>query len=167
MRSEHFSIGLVLLAIAASGCLPDPAYPDEPTLSFISFDEDPSGGRELVMAFTDGDGDFGLDQPDTLAPDFCATCPYHQNLHCEYEELRDGTWTWIPLDPNAGQVPFYYRIPRVTPSGANPALNGTIAVQMPTWHLATPYDSMRFRLTIWDRALNASNEVITPAFSKP
>jgi len=167
MCSRQFCIGLVLLALSVAGCLPEPAFPDEPTLAFIAFEEEPDGGRELILAFTDGDGDFGLDQGDTLVPDFCASCPYHQNLHCEYEELRDGIWTWIPLDPEAGQVPFYYRIPRVTPSGANPALNGTIAVEMPTWYLATPFDSMRFRLTIWDRALNASNEVVTPAFRKP
>lgn len=167
MRARHFSLALGAFAAAAVGCLPEPAFPDEPTLAFVSFDAQADGGRELVIAFTDGDGDLGLDQGDTLAPNFCATCPHHQNLHCEYEELRDGEWTWIPLDPEAGQVPFYYRIPRVTPSGANPALNGTIAIDMPTWHLASEYDTMRFRLRIWDRALNASEEVITPAFVKP
>lgn len=167
MRARHFSMGLVLSAAAFSGCLPEPAYPDEPQVAFVSFDESPGGGRELVLEFSDGDGDFGLDQGDTLAPDFCATCPHHQNLHCEYEELRDSGWTWMPLDPAQGQVPFYYRIPRVEPSGANPALHGTIAVDMPTWHLATPADSMRWRIVIWDRALNASNALTTPAFAKP
>ena len=75
-------------------------------------------------------------------------------------------WTWVPLDPAQGQVPFYYRVARVEPSGANPSLHGTIAIDMPTWHLATPADSMRWRITIWDRALNASNEITTPAFAK-
>ena len=167
MNSAQFSIALVAFSSWGVGCLPEPAYPDEPTLSFVSFEPTATGGRELVVAFTDGDGDLGLDQADTLAPDFCASCPFHQNLHCEYEELQNGEWTWIPLDPEAGQVPFYYRIPRVTPSGTNPSLNGTIAVNMPTWHLATEYDTLRFRLTLWDRALNASNEVVTPAFVKP
>jgi hypothetical protein len=167
MKGRYFSVGWIALVGLGSGCLPDPAFPDEPTLTFISFDPNGGSGRELVMAFTDGDGDFGLNQSDTVAPHFCSTCPYHQNLHCEVDELRNGVWTWVPLDPEAGQVPFYYRIPRITPSGSNPSLNGTLAIDMPTWHLATPYDTMRFRIRIWDRALNASNEVVTPFLLKP
>jgi hypothetical protein len=167
MKARNFYTVWAAWAVTGLGCLPEPAFPDEPTLGFVSFEATALGGRELVLSFTDGDGDFGLDQGDTLAPDFCAVCPHHQNLHCEYEELREGVWTAIPLDPAAGQVPFYYRIPRVTPSGANPALNGTVAVDMPTWYLPTAYDTMRFRVRIWDRALNASNEVTTPAFVKP
>ena len=167
MRAGQISFGIALAAVTWSGCLPDPAYPDEPQLTFVSFDEAVGGGRELVLEFSDGDGDFGLDQADTLAPDFCATCPHHQNLHCEYEAFEDGEWGWIPLDPAQGQVPFYYRVPRVEPSGSNPALHGTIAIDMPTWHLNTGADSMRFRITVWDRSLNPSNEVVTPGFATP
>lgn len=129
-------------------------------------DYQPSGGRELVISFTDGDGDVGLGQGDTLPP-FCPSCTYHQNLKLEYEEWRHGTWVHIPLLPEAGQVPFYYRIPRVTPTGQNPALQGTIALDMPTWFLNSNYDSLRFRIELWDRSLNVSNAIYTPVLRKP
>lgn len=148
------------------GCLPEPNFPDEPLIEFQSFDLSGSGGRELVIGFSDGDGNVGLAQGDTLAP-FCATCEHHQNLKCEYQEWRDSVWVEIPLNPEAGQIPFYYRVPPVAPTGQNPAQHGTINIAMNSWHLNSPYDSMRFRITLYDRDLNPSNEVFTPATLKP
>lgn len=165
--ADIFRLGTVgvFAAVACVGCLPDPAFPDEPTLVFVALEE-MGEGRNLVLHFTDGDGNVGLGQSDTLAP-FCPTCEHHQNLKCEYEELRDGEWTLIPLNPEAGQVPFYYRVHRVEPSGTDPAQNGTIEVEMSTWYLPTVHDTLRFRIVLEDRDLNVSNEVITPAFVKP
>lgn len=148
------------------GCLPEPSFPDEPSLSFVSFDLREDGSRALILAFTDGDGDVGLDQGDTLPP-FCPSCAFHQNLKCEYDELRDGVWTWVELNPEAGQIPFYYRVPRIAPTGQNPALNGTISVAMNSWFLQSSFDSLRFRITLYDRSLTASNEVVTDIVTKP
>jgi hypothetical protein len=152
--------------VAGVGCLPEPQYPLQPVIGFESMELTESGGRELVLSFTDGDGDIGLGQGDTLPP-FCTGCAHHQNLKLEYEELRDGAWTPIPLNPEIGQVPFYYRVPRVTPTGQNPTLQGTIALDMPAWYLSSPYDTLRFQITLWDRSLNASNTIYTPALFKP
>ena len=58
------------------GCLPDPMFPDEPTLSFDSFEAMDNGTATMTLGFTDGDGNVGLSQGDTLPP-FCATCPHH------------------------------------------------------------------------------------------
>lgn len=151
---------------AVTGCLPEPAFPDEPAIEIQAFDPTSNGGRTLTIGFTDGDGDIGLDSQDTLGV-FCATCAYHYNLKCEYEELRDGVWTPVPLNAAAGQIPFYYRIPRVEPTGSSPSQHGTVEVDMPTWHLSGPYDTLRFRVTLWDRSLNASNTAFTPAVLKP
>ena len=169
MRIQLFlSFGALLASVALvwTGCLPDPAYPDEPEVTFVSFELQADGSRELIIQFTDGDGDLGLSQADTMPP-FCASCDFHQNLHCDYQEWRNGDWFEIFLDPNAGQIPFYYRVPNAQPSGQEPALNGTIAVDMSTWYLSSSYDSLRFRITLFDRALNASNEVFTPPLLKP
>lgn len=148
------------------GCLPEPNFPDEPLIEFHSFDLTPAGGRELVIGFSDGDGNVGLAQGDTLAP-FCPTCEHHQNLKCEYQEWRDTAWVEIGLNPDAGQIPFYYRVPPAAPTGQNPAQSGTIAIAMNSWHLNSPYDSMRFRIQLFDRDLNASNQVFTPGTLKP
>lgn len=154
------------VACALSGCLPEPAYPDTPVLTFVALEPTAAGGRALVLAFTDGDGDVGLDSGDTLGV-FCPTCEHHYNLRCEYEELRNGVWTPVELNPAAGQIPFYYRVPRSSPSGSSPAQNGTLSVDMPSWYLSGPFDTLRFRVKLWDRSLNASNEVLTAPAIKP
>lgn len=141
-------------------CLPEANYPIEPVIKFIAFDISENNTAVLSIEFTDGDGDLGLNSSDILPP-FCSTCDHHFNLMCEYDELRDGEWTHIPLVPAQGQVPFYYRVPRVNPSGSNPALKGVIEIAMNTWSLQSEYDTLRYRITLEDRGLNLSNEDTT------
>jgi len=166
-----FQIAPIALGCAAvlglSRCLPEPNLPDNPLIEFQSFELNPDGSRELVIGFTDGDGDVGLAQGDTLPPNFCAACEFHYNLKCEYQELQDGQWVQINLDPDAGQIPFYYRVPPAIPTGDNPALNGTIAIAMNSWSLTSAYDSLRFQITLFDRSLNESNTVFTNMVLKP
>ena len=88
---------MVLLILACSvGCLPDPAYPLEPTLTFQSLATQEDGTATLTLAFTDGDGNVGLTQADTLPP-FCQTCEHHYNLVGEYEEWVDNAWRSPPF----------------------------------------------------------------------
>ena len=54
----------------------------------------------------------------------------------------------LELNPNEGQVPFYYRVPRAVPSGTNAAINGVVEIAMNTWSLQSDYDTLRFRITI-------------------
>ena len=161
-----FSALLISAGVLSTGCSPDPAYPDEPEIELVSFELQIDGSRELIIQFSDGDGDLGLSQADTMPP-FCASCEFHQNLHCDYQEWRGEEWFEIVLNPNAGQIPFYYRVPIAEPTGQSPALNGTITVDMPTWYLNSTYDSLRFRITLFDRSLNVSNEIFTPVLLKP
>jgi hypothetical protein len=170
MKIQFQMVFLVLgcaTVFGLSRCLPEPNLPDNPLIEFQSFELNADGSRELVITFTDGDGDVGLAQNDTLAPHFCADCEYHYNLKCEYQELQGGTWVQIDLDPDAGQIPFYYRVPPAIPTGDNPALDGTIAIAMNSWSLTSAYDSLRFRITLFDRSLNESNETFTNLVLKP
>ena len=112
-------IALIGALLPLAGCLPEPNFPDEPIIEFQSFDLSAGGGRELVIGFSDGDGNVGLAQADTLAP-FCPTCEFHQNLKCEYQEWRDTAWVEIELNPVAGQIPFYYRVPSRCAHGSKP-----------------------------------------------
>lgn len=157
---------LIAAAVLLGGCLEPASYPDEPVISFKSLT--PNGtAAVLKVDFTDGDGNIGLDQDDTTGV-FCPdTCQFHYNLFLEYYELQDGEWTLIELDPEAGQIPFYYRVPNIQPSGQNPALNGEISIDMPSYYLFSDYDTLRFEIQLFDRDLNGSNIETTPIFIKP
>lgn len=147
-------------------CLEPASYPDEPAISFESFTPNGNSAR-LVLNFTDGDGNIGLDQADTTGVNCLDTCLYYYNFFCEYYELQQGSWVHIPLDWEDG-LAFYYRIPRIRPSGQNPALNGQIQVAMePQYYLVSEFDTIRYLIHIVDRDLNVSNTITTPNFLKP
>ena len=78
----------------------------------------------MTLAFTDGDGNVGLTQADTLPP-FCQTCAHHYNLVGEYQEWKDTSWRVPTLI-----VPYAYRVPVAEPTGSSPALDGTIQVEL-------------------------------------
>lgn len=160
MKKLKNSYIVLFISMGLVSCLPEANYPIEPVIKFITFDISEDNTAVLSIEFTDGDGDLGLNSSDILPP-FCSTCDHHFNLMCEYDELRDGEWTHIPLVPAQGQVPFYYRVPRVNPSGSNPALKGVIEIAMNTWSLQSEYDTLRYRITLEDRGLNLSNEDTT------
>ncbi|MDA0939637.1 MAG: hypothetical protein O2990_01420 [Bacteroidetes bacterium] len=163
VRRRIFPATMVMaLCWAWFGCLPDPMYPDEPTLAVERFVTHSDGTATLTLRFTDGDGNVGLTQADTLPP-FCATCEHHFNLVGEYQEWENETWNV----PNL-LVPFAYRVPVAEPTGSSPALDGTIDLALTSWHLVgTSADSVRFTWTLWDRDLNPSNEAVTDALAVP
>lgn len=170
MKRPHYILFIFLAATAGwlSSCLEAVSYPDEPHIYFKSLDINAAGdGSELVIGFTDGDGDIGLDQGDTSGI-FCPdTCRYHHNLFCDYYELRDGEWVEVePTNPVGEPVKFYYRVPPIRPSGQNPALRGEIRVDMAPAYLISAWDTFRFEIQLVDRALNHSNVVTTPEFVK-
>ena len=158
--NKLFKPAVFLITITSIGCLEYVSYPNQPIVEFLSFEVMENNGAVLSFNVTDGDGDLGLDPEDIIFP-FCPTCEHYYNLKCEYDELRDGVWTHIDLNPNEGQVPFYYRVPRATPTGTNQAINAVVEVDMQTWYLQSSYDTLRFRITIEDRSLNLSNEDTT------
>ena len=157
---------IILVGMALTGCEPPVSPPPEPHLTSIELATAGDIGT-LILGFEDGDGNFGLAPEDTVDA-FCPTCPFHHNIFCEYEELRNGQWTPVSLDPALGQVPFYYRAPRIEPSGQNKALRGTITVELaPRYYLTSEWDSLRFAVHIVDRDLQSSDTLRTPTVLKP
>ncbi len=146
--------GVLLL----SGCLKTEAFPPEPVITFKSLEQF-GDSASLVIGFTDGDGDIGLNATDIQAP-FDTGSAYYHNLFVGYAELRNGVWTDIDL-----LLPLNYRIPRITPEGQNKALVGEIAVALKPWPIVpgNPFDTVRFSVRMVDRELRESNTVITDA----
>jgi hypothetical protein len=156
----------VLGLISVVGCELPVSLPPEPVLNSVElFTEGETG--TLILGFEDGDGNFGLEQADTTDA-FCPECPFHHNVFCQYQELRDGIWTPIELNPEIGQVPFHYRAPLIVPTGQNKAQRGTITVELePRYYLTSAWDTLRFAVHIIDRDLQSSDTVMTEVVTKP
>jgi len=156
-------ISLAFILFGMSSCLKVEVLPDEPSIMYKSFNFYPDSAV-LVFSFQDGDGDVGLNEEDTLAP-FNVEGENYFNLYCYYYELQNSEWIFY----NNIATPFYYRVPRVTPTGQNPTLKGEMSVTFtpPYYLLNTGFDTCRFEVVLVDRSLNRSNRITTTSFLKP
>lgn len=164
MKSVSYSVAkvAVLAALVAPivGCFPKEEFPVEPRITMKSFEQF-GDSASLTISFTDGDGDIGL-EPSALQPPFDTGSTFFHNMFLEYEELQNGEWVRPTLS-----IPFYYRIPNITPTGQNKVLEGDIAVALKPWPVfpaapGSPNDTVRFSVKLVDRALNQSNTEFSP-----
>ena len=100
---------------------------------------------ELHIYFTDGDGDIGLFESDTIAP-------YDYNLFVNYFEMYNDSLQQINVNP-----PYHIRIPNLTPTGQNKSLKVDVKYDVDVTYRNS--DSIKFELKLFDRALNESDWV--------
>jgi hypothetical protein len=146
-------------------CQKSKEYPIEPVIEMSSRQalQNPS---KIIVSFTDGDGDIGFHESDTMPPyNFIddgngnSSNKFYYNLLLIYFEKNDGLWEEIET-----LVPYSYRVPYITPTGQNKALNGEIEVDVVL--PGNRPDSIRFDIELIDRALHESNRLTTPVFYK-
>jgi hypothetical protein len=159
---KRWSFLLIILLTGAVSCLKDKQLPDVPQLTTSSFEFTETGGA-MILGFTDGDGNFGLEEGDTSG--VFSDCIRSWNLYAEYYELRNGIWTREVIDPCDGPFPdndvaFYYAIPWAKPTGQDQTQEGEIRIDMNTWYLESEFDTIRFEVKIVDRAMNESNTIV-------
>lgn len=155
--------GVILLGgVLFSGCLKTEEFPDTPAITFKSFNFH-GDSASLVIAFTDGDGDVGLDPSDN-APPYDTASVHYFNLFLQESEKVNNVWHDVEFEE-----PIHYRIPRITPTGQNKALEGEIAVAIDPFPLFITgnADTVRFSIEMEDRALNRSNKVFTSEIFVP
>lgn len=157
-----------LLIISVSSCLKPVSYPDEPVLETATY-VDMGDSLMISVSFTDGDGDIGLNSDDTTNP-FNPASFYHFNLYVEYFEMEEGVWVKGTQDPSgensplADSISFGFRIQNLTPIGQNKTLKGIINVVLEPLAYNTysnHNDTVKYRVTLIDRALNISNSIET------
>lgn len=156
-----------------STCRKFEEYPIEPQIEYnnflLEFNES-TGITErgvLMISYTDGDGDIGLNARDTLPP-FNYGSDYYYNMIIDYYEKQNGKWELVPLifkDPETGEndtLTFSVRIPNLTPSSGNQSIKGVIQDTMYLYNPLSEFDTIKFSVHIIDRALHQSNTVETP-----
>ena len=152
MRILFFFIFSVFFFASISSCKKENVYPIEPVIEMSDRQQYQSPSM-MIVSFTDGDGDVGFAEGDTLYP-YNYTGEngnkYYYNLLLYYFEKIDDEWVPVELAIN-----YFYRVPYLTPTGQNKSLKGEIevAISLP----ANRPDSIRFEIELIDRALNESN----------
>lgn len=169
MKLKKLALLILIIPLAFFSCKKYEDYPPEPGIEFMDFtllrdDQGIDQRGVLRFSFSDGDGNIGLYDYDTLPP-------YDYNLFVKYFELQNGEFKEIFLitptyiDDSTivyDTATFNGRIPILTPAGKNKAISGEIEDTLFVNNPVSTFDTIMFEVYIQDRALNKSNVIQTP-----
>jgi hypothetical protein len=161
VKFRYVLVITLFLTASFSGCMKKENYPDTPQIEFLGYTNVYDTGMYATggiinISFKDGNGDIGfLSEADTFPP-YQPGGPYYYNFVITYFEKRNGIFTEVDLS-----LPFSARIPYLTPQNPGKAIKGTISNTI-EYFLKPAYDTIQYKLFIYDRALHKSNVVTTP-----
>jgi hypothetical protein len=171
MKTKYL-IGLLFLAICS--CQKPVEYPVEPEIAYEGFtylinaDSTFSGEGIISLSYTDGDGDLGLDDSDTLPP-FGFNDAHYYNMVVDYLKCVNGEFVKTPLlswnaqTQSYDTVTFNARFKRLRDSEEPKAISGTMDYKLTVQNPFSPVDTVKFEIRILDRALHESNVIQTEA----
>lgn len=181
-KQVWIAIGLMVLIVTA--CQKTVEYPIEPKITYESFiylfnaDSTFTGQGILSFSYTDGDGDLGLDDRDTIAP-FGLNDAHYYNMIIDYMKSVNGEFVKVPLlSPHVAidsadtqlydTVSFNARFHRLRDSEEPKAISGTMEYTLTVQNPLSPNDTIKFEIHILDRALHESNVIQTePIYTNP
>ncbi len=146
---------LFLLMMAFSSCEKLQKYPDTPTVEYKAFNlyksQDVLGNNillgELEIQFTDGDGDIGIEQPDSTA----TADSLKYNLFMTMWTLKNNAWEKAQDESSVQN----FRVPYIERTGQNKTLKGLITVSLE--YKTIQYDTIRYTFYLIDRQFHRSN----------
>ena len=183
MKNKYL-IGLLFLVMAMMSCQKPVEYPIEPIIAYEGFtylfntDSTFSGEGVISFSYTDGDGDLGLDDSDTLTP-FGFHDSHYFNMEVDYLKCVNGVFVKTPLlSPHVptsatdtvlwDTITFNARFKRLRDSEEPKAISGKMDYRLTVQNPFSPNDTVKFEIRILDRALHESNAIQTDAiFTNP
>ena len=176
---KRYLIGLLFLTMAILSCQKPVEYPIEPKITYNGFtylfnsDSTFSGEGVISFSYTDGDGDLGLDDADTLPP-FGFHDAHYYNMMIDYLKCVNGEFVKTPLlswnvqTQTYDTITFNSRFKRLRDTEDPKAISGTMDYTLPIQNPFSPNDTVKFAIRILDRALHESNVIQTdPIFTNP
>lgn len=173
MKNKNL-IGLLFLALAVLSCQKPVEYPIEPHIKYEGFtylinaDSTFSGEGVISFSYTDGDGDLGLNDSDTLPP-FGLHDAHYYNMVVDYLKCVNGEFVKMPLlswnvqTQSYDTISFNARFKRLCNSEEPKAISGTMDYTLIVQNPLSPDDTVKFEIRILDRALHESNVIQTDA----
>ncbi len=171
---RFIGITSVLLLLASAACRREVEYPIEPRIAYTDFtylinaDSTFSGEGVISFSYTDGDGDLGLDDSDTLPP-FGYNDTHYYNMLVDYLKCVNGEFVKAPLlswnvqTQGYDTLTFHARFKRLRDSDEPKAISGTMDYKLTVQNPFSPSDTVKFEIRILDRALHESNVIQTEA----
>lgn len=176
---KHYLIALLFLTMAMLSCQKPVEYPIEPHIKYEGFtylmnaDSTFSGEGVISFSYTDGDGDLGLNDSDTLPP-FGFHDAHYYNMMIDYLKCVNGEFVKTPLlswnvqTQSYDTITFNARFKRLRDTEEPKAISGTMDYTLPVQNPFSPNDTIKFEIHILDRALHESNVIQTdPIFTNP
>lgn len=175
MKQLHYLLFFLLGVLLLPSCAKDENFPETPNLEYKGFTKikNATGKDSLViinLSFTDGDGDIGLTNADSVSP-FRYGEKYFFNLYAEFYSIDNGIASKIRspfISPDTlykDTINFSQRIAYLTPKGRNKSIKGKL-------DLVTTFvtidlnqvrpDSVYYEITLFDRKLQQSPVIKTP-----
>ena len=154
----HLFFSLTLILGFLSSCFKKEEYPIEPIITYDSFmvvDD----SAQITFNFTDGNGDIGLNDYDTIAP-YNIDSEFHYNLYIHYFEKNDQTGWTEGLDLDGNPIIFRYRIEPINTKGKTKGIKGKMDIDLGNLYynpLSNQSDTVKYSIQLIDRALNKSN----------
>lgn len=160
----------MFIGVGIYSCKDKPSYPSTPVITYKNFIRygNPSNpdSVELVVSFTDNEGDIGLDQSDTFGL-FKTGNIFMDYLYWDTTGTGPDHWSYYDMTPT-DSIPFdtlkvAYRVPPVLPDG-DPAepMKGLIYVKQKPF--IKVYDKIMYVVYLYDKAHHRSDTIHTPAF---
>ncbi|CAH0997145.1 hypothetical protein EMA8858_03282 [Emticicia aquatica] len=152
--------GFIILAAIASlaGCYKETTFDVKPAIEFktlrkeIRLDQFSGSKKDsviLTIKFQDGDGDLGLNEKEKAAAELKSDYNYIIRL---FRKKKGVFQEFVP------DVPYSGYFPRLKSDGKVGPIEGSIDYSVDFPHPFTPVkDSLKFQITIKDRAGNVSN----------
>ena len=125
-----------------------------------------TGDVVLSIGYTDGDGDLGLNDADTLYP-FGPNDPHYYNMIIDYLKWNGSAFVETPLlnwnsqTQTFDTVSFNARFKRLVFTDEVISISGTFEYKMRVYNPLSPNDTIKFKVHIIDRALHESNTIET------
>lgn len=163
---------LVLMIFVLVACQEKMEYPIEPHITYeglayvMNADSTLTGEVVLSIGYTDGDGDLGLDDADTLYP-FGPNDPHYYNMIIDYLKWNGSAFVetplldWNPQTQDFDTVSFNARFKRLVFNDEAISISGTIDYKMMVYNPFSPNDTVKFKVHLIDRALHESNTIET------
>lgn len=157
----------IFTAVLFQSCLRRDEFSDIPSISYTEMYK-LENSLVIKFSFTDGNGDIGLKDSEDYYP-FGPCDPHYKNLIVDPYRKVDGQFILarkvVPGECGPDTIATFdtvgydQRIKYIVPESKDKTLEGDIEVILNEVLEEFPNDTIKFKLRLFDRALNPSNEI--------